>query len=514
MKITFTFLEEGMKKIWIGMCLALLATAPALNTFGKDEGPELKFETEGGAETQPAKEKKGFVYGEKPLLKFGNDNNSLTFGGYGSIRFEYGSAQDIKNTFTFRRFVLTTDAKIESRFRIYSELEFERFRKIELERKTEALPSGGVSVTQDIEGTNNSEISLEQAWFEVEFKKWLRFRGGGVLIPLGRFNINHDDNQWNLPRRPLVDRGVPVMPTTAAWDELGFGFTGDSDIGEKSRLGYQIYVVNGAILEPTLETNISTRGGDTTQFEQEAEFQIQTGTFSHDVKNAKTVTGRIMYSPALGHEFGLSGYWGRYTPDFLVGKNLTAFAFDTLQTFGSFDIEAEYMFSHFGGLRQVVDSFAARVLDEESEVEDNTVPPGVESEIAFKPTDLASTKHGYWVELRYHWRPKWLTTSWVGEHFSDPQLIPVVRWEQAFLLDRIVDAEFSNGVVTNFITENRRVDRLTAGLAFRLNPLAVFQLAYEFTQTNGGKPLAEVTNFLATPSSRNHAVLFGAAFGF
>src|SRR5262245_7045320 len=176
-----------MKRLWIGFCLVLLATSLGLNAFGKEGGPELKFDTEGGAESQPAKEKTGVVYGEKPLLKFGNETNSVKLGGYGSFRFEYGSAQDIKDTFTFRRFVLTADAKIESRFRIYSELEFERFRKIELERKTEALPSGGVSVTQDIEGTNNSEISLEQAWFEVEFKKWLRFRGGAVLIPLGRF---------------------------------------------------------------------------------------------------------------------------------------------------------------------------------------------------------------------------------------------------------------------------------------------------------------------------------------
>ena len=501
-----------MKKFWMGILGMVLTGALAPGAFAK-EGPELKFEPPAGAETQPA-EKKGAVYGEKPLLKFGNEENSVKLGGYGSIRFESGSAEDIKNTFTFRRFVLTADAKIESRFRIYSELEFERFRKVELERTTTASPDGGIQVAQEIEGTNNSEISLEQAWFEVEFKKWLRFRGGGVLIPLGRFNINHDDNQWNLPRRPLADRGVPVLPTPAAWDELGFGFTGDADIGEKSRLGYQIYVVNGAILEPSLESVVETRAGDTTKLEQEAEFSVQTGTFSRDVKNAKTITGRLMYSPALGHEFGISGYWGRYTPDFLVGKNLTAFGVDTLQTFGNFDIEAQYLFSHFGGLREVVDSFAAKVLDEESEAEDDTVPPGVETEVAFKPSDLASTKHGYWLELRYHWRPQWLTSSWVGRHFSDPQLIPILRWEQAFLLDRIVDAEFSGGVVNTFTTEDRRVDRLTAGLAFRLNPLAVFSLAYEFTQTNGGKALAEVTNFLPTPSARNHAVLFGAAFGF
>ncbi len=52
-------------------------------------------------------------------------------------------------------------------------------------------------------------------------------------MPLGRFNLRHDDNLWNLPRRSLVDRGVPVLPSTAAWDELGVGFVGKPRWEEK-----------------------------------------------------------------------------------------------------------------------------------------------------------------------------------------------------------------------------------------------------------------------------------------
>jgi hypothetical protein len=365
--------------------------------WAKEGGPELKFDTkEAGAESRPASDKNSdYVWGEKPIAKFGNENNYVKLGGYASMRFEYNSGQDLKDTFTLRRLVLSIDARIASRFRIGTELEFERFRKVELERTTTFQPGGGATVSQDIEGTNKSEISLEQAWFEVEFKKWLRFKGGAVLVPLGRFNINHDDNQWNLPRRTLVDRGVPVLPVEAAWDELGLGFNGDFEIGEKSKINYQIYVINGALLDPTFETTIQTRPGDTTKFEQEAEFGISTGPFGNDLKNAKTVTGRLMYSPSLGHEFGFSGYWGRYTPDSLPGENLTAFSFDTLQTFGNFDFEAEYVFSHFGGLRNVIDGFAASVIDQESEAESDNTPPGVETEIAFKPNGLASTKRGF-----------------------------------------------------------------------------------------------------------------------
>ena len=35
-----------------------------------------------------------------------------------------------------------------------------------------------------------------------------------------------DDNRWNIARRSLVDRGVPVLPVKAAWPELGAGFLG------------------------------------------------------------------------------------------------------------------------------------------------------------------------------------------------------------------------------------------------------------------------------------------------
>ncbi|MFO1463891.1 MAG: hypothetical protein U1F66_08925 [bacterium] len=490
------------------LAILVLLGCLGLGGFSRAAGPELKFNPD-----EPESKPEEGRYGDKPLAKFGNDRTYFKLGGYGSIRFEADSAQDLNDTFTFRRFVLTTDAQIASRFRIYSELEFERFRKVELEKEFTNNSDGGLTISQAIEGTNKSEIAIEQAWFQLEFAKYIRLKGGGVLVPVGRFNINHDDNAWNLPRRPLVDRGVPVLPTTSAWDELGFGLTGDIDLGEKAKLGYEIYVVNGATLDAQFEQKAETRAGDTNLLEFEGEIGVSTGTFSSDVKNAKTVTGRISFSPALGHEIGLSGYWGRYTPGFLIDRKLAIFGFDWLSTFGNFDIEAEYVLTHFEGLKDVVTDLAGQAINSEveAEVEAN---PGIETEVAFDAAGLASTKHGYWIELRYHFRPAWLTNSFFGRHFSDPQLIPVLRWEQAFLRGLVTNAVATNGALTTYQTENRRVDRLTAGLAFRLNPLAVFQLAYEFTQTNQGKALADVTNYLPTPNDRNHAFLFGAAFGF
>ncbi len=502
-------MNKLIKAAVFGLVLSFTASS-----FASDQGPELKFDPNAvsTSESQAAKAKKDFIYGDKPIAKFGDDNNYVKLGGYGSVRFEYDSGQDLNETFTLRRLVFTTDAKIASRFRIYTELEFERFRKIELE-KSVSQNSGGLQVVQEIEGTNKSEIALEQAWFEIDFKDWLRFRGGGVLVPLGRFNINHDDNAWNLPRRSLVDRGIPVLATTSAWDELGFGFNGDFDLGEKSKLNYQIYVMNGAVLDAELETVVQTRNPKRDKLEMEAEFGISSGTFSNDVKGAKAVSGRVMYSPSLGHEFGFSGYWGRYTPSYLIGKNITSFGVDTLQKFGNFEVEGQYIFTNFGGMRSVIDSFAQAVGEGKVEVE-SADSPDLETEIAFKPSQLAARKQGYWLELRYNWRPTWLTNSWMGRHFSDPHFIPILRWEQAFIKDRIVDATITGGAVTNYQTQSNRVDRISAGLAFRFNPLAVMQLAYEYTQTNKGTPLGEVTNYLATPSSKNSSIMLGAAFGF
>src|SRR5215475_1350661 len=133
-------------------------------------------------------------------------------GGYGSVRFESSDIDKVGDTFTFRRFVLSGDATIANRIRSVVELEFEHLTELEVEKS--APSEGGLrGFSNSIESSNNSEISLEQAWVEFMLAEWLRFRAGMLLVPLGRFNLNHDDNRWDLPRRSLVDRGVPVLPS-------------------------------------------------------------------------------------------------------------------------------------------------------------------------------------------------------------------------------------------------------------------------------------------------------------
>src|SRR5215475_699368 len=270
-------------------------------------------------------------------------------GAYGSMR--YGASNLENNTFTFRRFVLTVDAPITERLKANMELEFERFTQLEMEKTTTKTPGGGLTTVQAIEGNNQSEISLEQAWMQYDIAEWLKFRGGAVLVPLGRFNINHDDNRWDLPRRSLVDRGVPVLPSTAAWDELGVGFLGDIQLTEDMLLNYQAYVVNGVSLDFNFEQIAQTRFPEPGKQVIDVELEPSSGTFFNDVKNAKAFTGRVALSPALGQEIGASWYYGRYTPSFLPDEKLWSLAGDFKSVFGSLELEGEYVFTHFGGVR-------------------------------------------------------------------------------------------------------------------------------------------------------------------
>jgi hypothetical protein len=472
----------------------------------RDRRAQEKEAQEKEAQEKEAKEEAGKAVAGVDYRKL---LDRVKVGGYGSTRFEASDLEQQKNQFVFRRFVLTTDANIAPRLRAYFELEFERFRQLEIEKTTQPV-NGGLGGEQAIEATNNSEISLEQAWLQYDIQDWLRFRAGGVLVPLGRYNINHDDNRWNLPRRTLVDRGIPVLPSTVAWDEVGAGFLGDVALTDEVLLGYQLYVMNGVALDSEFETVVEP--GDPKTNVTEIKLSPSTGGFAGDVKDSKAVAGRVAVSPALGSEIAASFYYGQYTPDFLGNEDLWSLGLDGLSGYGPFEVEAEGIFTRFDGTESVARQLAQVAVDQSSVSSD----PSVEQEIEYELAGLARNKYGYWIEMRYRFWPAFLTNTFLGRSFANPQLIGVFRAEQAWLDELVQEVDFSGGTLTAFETDNRRVDRFSVGLAFRPVPLVVFQLAYEYTQTNAGRSLAGVTNYLPAQPGEDHVNTFmvGTAFGF
>lgn len=428
-------------------------------------------------------------------------------GGYGSVRFEAADTPSVGETFTYRRFVLAGDATIAERLRTVFEIELERFTELEVER-TAPSEDGARGFSQSIEGSNHSEISLEQAWLEFAITDWLKFRAGALLVPLGRFNLNHDDNRWDIPRRPLVDRGSPVLPSTAAWTEVGMGFTGDIPTGDLGKLSYQVYAMNGA----TLDSNVELFARASGELEAEVEIEPRRGTADIDVKHGKAVGARVAWSPGLGDEIGVSIYYGRYTPSFLPSEAIWSAAVDGKKTFGPFEIEAQYVYTRFQGIDRVVRGLANQVLEQALETGLSPVNTTIEFELA----GLADTKHGYWVDLRYRFMPDFVRRSVFAKHFENPTFVLVARGEQVWLRGMVTETAFSSGLVQAIERENRFVNRVTLGLAYRPVPLVVFQLALERTWTDHGKSLAGVTNFIPAErtQSTQSALLFGAAFGF
>lgn len=433
----------------------------------------------------------------------------VALGGYGSVRFETDSPSDLNTTFTLRRFVLTTDANIAPRLRAYFELEFERFRKLELEQT--GAPSGsGLETELAIEGTNGSEIALEQAYLDFEAYKELHFQAGALLVPIGRFNLNHDDNRWDVPRRPLVDRGAPVLPVPVAWDELGVGATGTFDTDDVGQFKYWLQVMNGTVLDPQIETIVETREGDTLLKQTEVKIGPNTGSFSWDTKDAKAVAGRALWSPTIGSEMAGSFYWGRYTPDYLANESVYTLAFDGATEIGPIQVQGEFAYTHFAGIKSVAQSLAQRTFNSESAIENETT----EYEVEFELAGLASEKYGYWLYLRYPFFPDFMRDTVLGEPFENPQFALFAQPEQVWFGNLIDTVEYTNSELTEFASQDRFLTRFTTGISYRPTPLVVFSLAYEYTLTNSGKSLGSVTNYLATSANHSNSFLAGVAFGF
>lgn len=428
----------------------------------------------------------------------------VKIGGYGSVRGEVTNLDNQQDTFTYRRFVLSADAQINNRLQTYLELEFERFTQLELE-KSIFSEDDEFETKQATEGTNGSEISIEQAWAGYAINPALNLQAGIVLVPLGRFNINHDDNQWNLTRRSLVDKGVPVLPSSAAFSELGVGFTGALPVGQGGLIDYRFYVVNGVQLDFELEQEFKSEQGSQPETKSEVEFGPSRGSASSDLNDNKAVTGRVAYRWRPGQEVGVSGYWGRYTPDFLTDADVTSIGLDGLNTLAGLEIEYEAIYTAWSDVDKVAQSFARRTFNRD----------GNGAEVAIAGDSLADSRSGYWLELRYPFWPKALDNTFLKSGFSSPELDPTLRFEQVFFNDQLRGFEFANSAITSFDTIDATLSRVTLGMSYRPVPEWVITVAGEYTWTNRDS-LAGLTNFLAAGPTEDDAFAFttGVAFGF
>ncbi|KAF0246400.1 MAG: hypothetical protein FD180_758 [Planctomycetota bacterium] len=84
------------------------------------------------------------------------------------------------------------------------------------------------------------ELGVEQAYMDFLIHDMINFRGGVVLVPVGKLNLLHDSDYRDLTLRPLTE--TYIIPST--WSDVGVGFFGSFFLGPVT-LNYETYLVNG-----------------------------------------------------------------------------------------------------------------------------------------------------------------------------------------------------------------------------------------------------------------------------
>ena len=236
----------------------------------------------------------GFTDGDTPLaLRDVYDKPFLNnlwrradFGGYTELEYhsEEDGIQGIPQGFRMHRTNLFFFTEITDRLRFGSEIEFET----------------------EFEGANNSraiETNVEMAFIDWTIYEEFVIRGGALLAPLGRINVNHDGPVRELTERPLVS--TYVIPTTLT--EPGIGANGVIHVWEEDlAVNYEAYAVNGFNL---LDAN-GNLAVATTQQEQ----LLRSGRTSlgGDNNGGVASTGRLGINAVEHVEVGGSWHAGTY----------------------------------------------------------------------------------------------------------------------------------------------------------------------------------------------------------
>lgn len=415
----------------------------------------------------------------------------IEFGGYGSFRYDWSDAPGAVPSLTLRRIVIGGEGRLSRRFRVETEIEFERFGSFEVERSTDRS-SGGTAFEHELEGTPGSEISLEQAWGEFLLLPGLSLRAGAVLPPLGRFNQDHEDHDGDLPARPLIDRDASVLPVPAAWTELGVGLGGDLTVSAALHAGYEAYVLNGAQLDFSAATRIGASEAGDAPVELEAEARPQKGAVNGAAR-MDALAGRLW----LGGEaaaLAVSGYTGRYTPEWMEPATLRIVGLDGRLEVAHVRLRGEVLSAWYGDAARVAENWVRGASSGLSGAATGT-------ELAVKLSGFSRRRYGFWIDGA---RPFAL-----GHGNDDGTIAPVVRYERVWFSDDVLEANVTSASTPLVRLADRAQDRVWLGLALRPAPRAVVQLAYVRSRSLKGTLIAP-----AVDADVVQGVSLGLAFGF
>ncbi|MEI6232613.1 MAG: hypothetical protein WCT04_06150 [Planctomycetota bacterium] len=428
-------LEAEVKDLRGGSIQQAKSTLQAIDeTLGK------KTPADKALQDAPAPVRSSAASGGTPL----RSSSRVTLGGY--TEFSYTDRGDRIPEFSLDRTVLDIGATISDRIKLY----------IEFEHETGAVIESG--------NENGGEWELEQGYLDFSITKSINFRAGMMLVPVGRFNLNHEGFVNNFVSRPLVNRWV--IPST--WFEEGVALHGDPVDTKALGISYELGVYNPGVAS----------GANSVEGFREIRNEGASPAF-----RGKAGALRVVFEPARSakwfadsFELGVSGYISNYrTPA------TTNTAGDTFPiAHGALSLAAidlTYEKKNFGFRAEAATARTSAGANEERK---------------------AQSARGIYTEAFYSWKPCFFNEGPIAKSFKDPRLVFATRFDWVELNHGRDDA--------------RDLKRVTAGISFRPLSKTVIKLDYQMDFSHSGLTLDTLPD--SGRGKRTDAILFGVATGF
>lgn len=346
----------------------------------------------------------------------GNSGKRVTLGAYAQIDYNQPLSDSLRSNgkMDVHRLVMFMGYKFNDKAQFVTEVEFEHVK----------------------------EVYVEQAFLNYSLNRFMNFRAGLLLIPMGIINEYHEPPTYNGVERPALDHDI--VPTT--WREMGAGFQGRI---MPLSLKYQLYAVNGFL---GYDGDGLLRGNDA--------FRKGRQKGAKAVVSAPNFTGKVDYYGIGGLKLGLSGYYGNTQSTMYNGIHnsndlLKKTADSTYVGIAMVGMDVRYNYK----------AFQARGQLNYSDIS-NT-----EAYNEFTGKDLGSSLFGYYAEVGYD------VLSCFNKDI-DEELIAAFRYEFFDTHNSFYNDDFRNEVYARTI--------YTFALGYKVAPGAVFkadfQLAGDDTQ--------------------------------
>lgn len=356
-------------------------------------------------------------------------DSKLVIGGYGESHYNQKLSDEVKNNgkLDVHRMVMLFGYNYNEKLSFVSEIEYEHI----------------------------AEVYVEQAFMQYKINKYLNFRAGLLLVPMGIINEYHEPTAFNGVERPTIDN--IIAPTT--WRELGLGISGNI---VEAKLKYQMYLINGFN---------GYNGAAKLSGKNPVRSGRQKGAESY--MSSPNFTGKIEYYGVRGLNVGLSGYFGKTQSTLYNGieKNdnyAISQADSSVVGLAMIGLDARY---NIKGLE-----FRAQLY--------NTSISNAEQYNRFTakndstPNDLGDSMIGYYAELGYNvFRPIKNIKS---------ELIPFVRYE----------TYNTHNSVGNYLTKNDSYNNniITVGLTYKLDKGVALKADMQFNKSKADDEASKTFN--------------------